>query len=203
MRNQCRIDENNILYFQPYEGEEIVLCNINEVNIQDNMLMVDGGCYPLAENFGNEVEILNKWKEIYPNGKPETINIESIRQSVISAMATQCEYKIVNEFYSDCLGESLHFGCKKDEDQQWIMGKFFKAQLIKQSNPELADVALEALAWKNQVALQCFAFSPNQMIALGEDMETHLAEKKNRFYELRIWALDEVRTVEELENWVW
>jgi len=129
--------------------------------------------------------------------------IENIRKKVIKEMSEMCEYKIINEFYSDCLGEMLHFGCKKDEDQQWIMGKFFKAQLIKQSNPELADVQLETLAWKNQDALACFPFSPNQMITLGSDMETHLTEKKNKFYDLRMWALDEARTVEELQTWTW
>lgn len=130
-------------------------------------------------------------------------DIESVRQETIKAMDRMCEYKIINEFYSDCLGEFKHFGCKKDEDQPWIGLRYFKAQTIKQMNPELADTPLETLAWKNQDAPDCFPFSPNQMITLGDDMELHLANTKNRFYALRIWANDSSRTVEELQSWTW
>lgn len=131
------------------------------------------------------------------------VDIEKLKTEVIQSMSSTCRDKIINEFYSDCLGESKRFDCEVITDQPKIIGYYFSATLLTASQSELMDVAIDKFQWKASGELMCYPWTPRQIIKLGEDMQNHITEKTKRFDYLRIWALDNSRTVSELRGWTW
>jgi hypothetical protein len=70
--NRCII-KDDIIYFQPFDGEEIEVCGIEEINIVDGKFVYGNQCYPLDERFLEEKIILDMWNKLYPNGKVEEV----------------------------------------------------------------------------------------------------------------------------------
>lgn len=130
------------------------------------------------------------------------IDIQIIKDRIIKAMSDKCRDVIINEFYSNCLGESKLFGCSPDEEQQEITGLFFIAQSIVKEHPEYGDVALPDLEFKAKGENRCYSFTPNQIIKLGLDFKTHKTNAKNRYYDLKEWANNQIEA-NILEAWSW
>lgn len=123
---------------------------------------------------------------------------EQLIMSKIEKLRLTCQYSIVNEFYSRCLGERKRFDCEIT-DQLNILGLVGKAQLMMIS-PTLTDNIIE---WKASGEPTCYPWTPQQVIQLGIDMYGHVSNNIKRFEELRMYVVDPRRTIEEIEAVDW
>lgn len=135
----------------------------------------------LAGNFGDE-----------PN------NIDELRVQMIEKMNQICEYKIINEFYSDCLGTSKKFDCEPTTDQVNIAG------LVSVAMAKMSGIPVEQdLKWKASGEQLCYPFAAEQIMKLGFDLHKHKTEKIEHFEKLRVYINDAARTEEEIKNVTW
>jgi hypothetical protein len=152
--------------------------------------MVDSGAYRASENPVSNLPPV----DLAPT-------IDKLREVMVKRMSEICNDKIVNHFYSDCLGESLRFDCNNSNtqpDQANIMGNSVKAMAI------LAGMAMDnVIRYKNSGIAQCFDFTPMQAIQLGMDMYTHITTHVERFQALRIYITDPARTLDEIRAVSW
>jgi hypothetical protein len=127
----------------------------------------------------------------------EPIDINIIKQNKIQEMNSLCGYKIINEFYSTCLGENKRFDCELI-DQSNIMGLVAKAQIIL-SNPLLEDKSLD---WKASGELICYPFTIEQVVQLGMDLYNHKASLIKKFELLRVY-INSLATIDEVNVVTW
>lgn len=79
--NRCYLldDEENEIWFIPFDGESFKVCNVEEINIIDNQFIYGNQCYPLDERFETEREIIETWNKLYPNGRPiQVVEVKKI-----------------------------------------------------------------------------------------------------------------------------
>jgi hypothetical protein len=131
------------------------------------------------------------------NDYVEPLDINIIKQNKIQEMNSLCGYKIINEFYSTCLGENKRFDCELI-DQSNIMGLVAKAQIIV-ANPLLEDKSLD---WKASGELICYPFTTEQVVQLGIDLYNHKASTIKRFELLRIY-INSLVTIDEVNAVTW
>lgn len=123
-------------------------------------------------------------------------DLEEIKKSKILEISAACENKIVNEFYSTCLGDNKKVDCTRD-DQNYIMGLVAKAQMI--VGGISADKTLD---WKVSGEPICYPWTPQQVFALGMDLFSHLTEKKKKYEALRMY-IDKLTDIEIIKLITW
>lgn len=123
-------------------------------------------------------------------------DLEEIKKSKIFEISAVCEDKIVNEFYSTCLGDKKKVDCTRD-DQNYIMGLVAKAQMI--VGGISADKTLD---WKVSGEPICYPWTPQQVFALGMDLFSHLTEKKKKYETLRMY-IDQLTDMETIKAITW
>ena len=65
--NKCYLKENKI-WFSPIDGDDYEVCEVKDANFEEGCLLVGNmAVYPFHES---EFEIVNAWKELFPNGRP-------------------------------------------------------------------------------------------------------------------------------------
>lgn len=126
----------------------------------------------------------------------------SLQDKVIRDMSVTCRTKIINEFYSECLGLKKRFDCDPI-DQSRIIGYYFMAKGIISLDPTKLDKPDQNLKWKSSDDDACFAFSPSQVIKLGEDMQAHITDHTDRYNELKMWAKSKNPNDQVLNTWTW
>ena len=126
------------------------------------------------------------------------IDIEQLRTSAIQAMSSECQSRILAGFTSAAFdGVTEKQYDSEMTDQSRIGGLVSIAQL------RLSGVSTEPIKWKANGELSCYEWLPESMLFLGLDLKRHIESLTDRFYDLRVWALDSVRTIEELKAWSW
>jgi hypothetical protein len=147
------------------------------------------------DDLDHYLDIINKSYGKY--GEVKIIeDLENIKQSKILEISYICEDKIVNEFYSSCLGEKKKIDCTRD-DQSYIMGLVAKSQMI------ASGIATDkTLDWKASGEPICYPWTPQQVIALGMDLFNHLTEKKKRYEGLRMY-IDQLTDIETIKAITW
>lgn len=103
----------------------------------------------------------------------EQINEDRKRKDIEEARAA-CNERILEGFYSSCLGEEKHFDCSMT-DQATIQGLVITAML------GLQGVTQEECLWKATGELECYAFTYAQIIQLGTDLKLHIQDNINQF----------------------
>jgi hypothetical protein len=113
-------------------------------------------------------------------------------------MNHECAKHILSGFMSKAFdGETeKHYDCELT-DQSRISGLVSIAQL------RIAGLSTEILKWKATGELECYEWTPEQILDLGLDLKRHIQDVTDRFYALRIHALAPDRTIEELEAITW
>lgn len=127
----------------------------------------------------------------------EPSDINQLRLQMIEKMRLTCEYKIINEFYSDCLGELKRFDCELT-DQSNIAGLVSVAMLMMSGTP-----VEEQLRWKSSDEPICHDFTVQQIMKLGLDLHKHKTEMITRFEQLRVYINDVIRTIDEIKAVTW
>jgi hypothetical protein len=127
----------------------------------------------------------------------EPSNIDQLRLQMIEKMRQTCEFKIINEFYSDCMGELKRFDCELT-DQSNIAGLVSVAMLLLNGTP-----IEESLRWKSSDMPICINFLPQQIMKLGLDLHKHKTECILQFEKLRMYINDISRIYEEIKNITW
>ena len=130
--------------------------------------------------------------EIYWN-----LAFDKVKKDKIVEMSSLCEYKIINEFYSDCLGEIKRFDCTL-LDQQNISG-LVSVAMAKASGSLIEEI----LRWKASGEPICYEWTSEQIMKLGLDLHKHKNDCIVRFEELRIYINDTNRTLQDLLNLTW
>lgn len=125
-------------------------------------------------------------------------NIDTVRAGVIMNMRQICKDNIINNFHSTCLGTDRLFDCERD-DQTYMMGLVAKASLII-GGAVFTDMRLN---WKATGEPKCYPFTEQQITTLGADLATHLTDTKEHFEDLRTYANDQSRTIDELNAITW
>jgi hypothetical protein len=83
-RNKIKL-ENDIVIFTDYDGIETQLGNIKDLNIQNGYLIAQTQFVPINSEFDCELEVLNRWTELYPNGKTSpAINVDKTPSNEIA-----------------------------------------------------------------------------------------------------------------------
>ncbi|NRT72687.1 hypothetical protein [Clostridium beijerinckii] len=177
------------------------MLNLDKTDLIDNVLMItnddcsiqfipkDGATY-------DESSLFEEFEKAYPNGKIAESSIDQVKQNKINEMSAICENKIINEFYSSCLGESKRFDCTLI-DQTNIVGLVAKAQMIIAN--AITDNKLE---WKATGEPICYPWSPQQAITLGTDLFAHKTEKIKR-YELLREYINTLDTCDSVNKITW
>ena len=149
-----------------------------------------------------EQEVFAAYREFYKDTggvKPApATDIEVVRAAVIESMNQECAKRILAGFMSKAFdGETeKHYDCEMT-DQSRIAGLVSIAQL------RIAGLSTEILKWKASGELECYEWTPDQMLTLGLDLKRHIQDITDRFYVIRIYALDPDRTIVELEAIAW
>ncbi|NRT86543.1 hypothetical protein [Clostridium beijerinckii] len=175
------------------------MLNLDKTDLIDNILIItndDGSinCIPKDSATDNELSLFEEFEEAYPNGKIAEISLDEVKQNKINEMSAICENKIINEFYSSCLGESKRFDCTLI-DQTNIIGLVAKAQMIIAN--AITDNTLE---WKATGEPVCYPWTHQQVLTLGTDLFAHKTEKIKRYELLReyIKTLDTCDSVNKI-----
>lgn len=141
------------------------------------------------------------------------IPLDVLKESLIEKFRKECNQRILQGFESDCLGEPKIFDCE-DYDQQYITGLLnlvtlkesimLVCQLEQREPTELELTTLnEPAKWKAKGEMICYEFSNEAVKKLALDMKKHINFHLDRFNELRLYILDENRTIEELDVVEW
>lgn len=141
------------------------------------------------------------------------IPLDVLKESLIEKFRKECNQRILQGFESDCLGEPKIFDCE-DYDQQYITGLLhlvtlkesimLACQLEQREPTELELTTLnEPAKWKAKGEMICYEFSNEAVKKLALDMKKHINFHLDRFNELRLYILDENRTIEELKVVEW
>lgn len=204
------MEENIKVYVQVDSNNVITQINSN-IFIQDltgwvNIDEGQGDKYSHAQgNYLDKslIDMEGKYNYKLVNGEvveltdEEKVNLDEIKKNKINEISSTCENKIINEFYSSCLGEKKRFDCTRD-DQTYIMGLASKAQLI------LNNVATDnVLDWKASGEPICYTWQPQQALILGMDLFNHLTENKKRYEQLREYILTKLTTKDDINAVTW
>ena len=129
---------------------------------------------------------------------PEGTLLETIRKIRIDEMNTECSKRILSGFVSKAFDgvTEKHYDCEMT-DQSRISGLVSIAQL------RVLNLSTEPIKWKATGELECYEWTPVQMLELGLDLKRHIEANTDRFYALRVYALDDNRTKDELEAITW
>ena len=175
--------------------------DFNKTDLRENTLIIqneDGSitCIPEEGATIKEQALFNEFRGEYPNGKPIVVSLEDTQALKIDELSSICEDKIINEFYSSCLGESKLFDCSLT-DQSNIMGLVAKAQMI------LAGISTDTtLDWKASGEPLCYPWTPSQALTLGMDLFTHKTDNIKKYENLRAY-IKTLTNVEEINNVTW
>lgn len=175
--------------------------DFDKTDLKENTLIVtndDGSitCIPQEGATVDEQAMFAEFRIKFPNGKPIVVSLEDTKTQKVAEMNSVCEDKIVNEFYSSCLGESKRFDCSIT-DQSNIMGLVAKAQMI------LASLTTDTtLDWKASGEPLCYPWTTTQVMTLGMDLFAHKTENIKRYEQLRAYIIT-LATVEEVNNVTW
>ncbi|WP_313559080.1 DUF4376 domain-containing protein [Ruminiclostridium cellobioparum] len=197
-----RLQNNRVIY---NDSEE--LCSIEDmIYIEDGfrVTLPDGSMVFIPEQdcTASELEVFQAYHEYYKDTggvkPPPAIDIEVVRDAVIESMNQECERRILSGFTSEAFenGTEKHYDCEMT-DQSRIYGLVSIAQL------RIAGLSTEILKWKGTGELECYEWSPEQMLTLGLDLKRHIQDITDRFYSIRIYILAPERTIEELEAITW
>ena len=163
--------------------------DFDKTDLKENVLIItndDGSitCIPEEGAIVEEQAMFTEFRTTFPNGKPVVVSLEDTKTQKVAEMNSVCEDKIVNEFYSSCLGESKRFDCTLT-DQTNIMSLTTKAQLI------LGGVATDTiLDWKESGVAECYPFTTTQAITLGSDLFNHITENRKQYEKLKKYILE-------------
>ncbi len=150
----------------------------------------------------DQIQVFQAYHEYYKDSggvkPPPGPSIEEIRTRVIEDMNQECAKHILSGFNSKAFDgvTEKHYDCEMT-DQARISGLVSIAQL------RIAGLSTEILKWKATGELECYEWTPEQMLVLGLDLKRHIQDVTDRFYALRIYALAPERTIEELEAITW
>lgn len=175
--------------------------DFNKIDLKENTLIIqneDGSitCIPQDGCTSKEQALFDEFKVEYPNGKPIVVSLEDTLTQKILELSSICEDKIINHFYSSCLGESKRFDCSLT-DQSNIMGLVAKAQMI------LANLTTDnTLDWKASGEPLCYPWTTTQVMTLGMDLFAHKTEMIKRFEQLRAYIIT-LTDVEVIKNVTW
>lgn len=144
------------------------------------------------------------YKTITNEECPE-LPLDVVKQNKIKELSLICENRIINEFYSTCLGskdtdgtlKKDHFDCN-DRDQIYIQGLANKAALILNGTP--TD---EILDWKKTGEPVCYPFPPQSCVQLGLDMFAHITDHKKRFDQIREYIQTKLTNTSEVNAITW
>lgn len=158
--------------------------DLSKYNLLEDILMItndDGVVDFISEDIANDEEkaIIQEFRKQYPNGKPLIVSLDDAKASKIEEISSTCEDKIINEFYSSCLGVKKKFDCEI-KDQTNIIGLVAKAQMI------LANLSTDtSLDWKASGEAVCYPWTPEQILTLGMDLFSHKTAMIKKFELLR------------------
>lgn len=175
--------------------------DFNKTDLIEGTLIItneDGSitCIPQENCTIDEQALFDEFIAKYPNGKPILVSLEDTKGLKINEISSVCENKIVNEFYSSCLGERKLFDCSLI-DQTNVIGLVAKAQMI------LAGIATDTtLDWKASGEPLCYSWTPAQVMTLGMDLFAHKTEKIKRYENLRAYIIT-LTTIEEINSVTW
>jgi hypothetical protein len=175
--------------------------NFDKVNLRENVLIItneDGSITIIPEDGAtiDEQALFTEFRSKYPEGNPVAVLLDDVKQNKIQEMSNLCGYKMINEFYSTCLGDSEHFDCGFT-DQSYIQGLASKATLI--LNGIETDGVLE---WKKTGEPICYPWTPQQCIKLGLDMFNHITTNKKRYEALRQY-INSMMDISEVQALTW
>ncbi len=191
-----------------------VMYNNSEIigNVEDMNYIEGGFSIPLPDGTMifipeqgctfNEQRVFQAYHEYYRDSggvkPPPAPNIEEIRIKAIETMNQECAKHILSGFGSTAFDGKTekHYDCEMT-DQARISGLVSIAQL------RIAGLSTEILKWKATGELECYEWTPEQMLVLGLDLKRHIQDVTDRFYVLRMYALAPERTIEELEAITW
>jgi len=151
--------------------------------------------YPESVIYGySSITELMKTEEWFIEDQ-DLIPFESHIYGKIYDLSIACETTIVSGFNSTCLGEEKMFDSKMT-DQANIGALCTMAMAV------MSGLTTKELSWKGSGEMTCYIFSPQQVIALGMDMHTHIETNIKRFEELRLQVLA-CKTIEEVNAITW
>ena len=101
----------------------------------------------------------------------------------ISILSEACKNRIYQGFDSDCLGTTKHFDCM-DYDQSKIIGMALTADLVNRG------LSSRTLKWKGTGELECYEFTPSQVLKLADDMYQHIEDNTDQFNAERLAISD-------------
>lgn len=175
--------------------------NFDKTDLKEGTLIIqneDGSttCIPEQDCTEKEKVLFYEFRKKYSNGKSIMFSIEDTKIQKINEMNLICQDKIINEFYSTCLGEKKRFDCTL-VDQSNIMGLVAKAQMI--SANLTTDTTLD---WKASGEPSYYPWTTTQITTLVTDLFTHKTENIKRFEQLRIY-INSLTTVNEVNKVMW
>lgn len=168
------------------------------INLPDGSLLF----IPEQDCTVNEQEVFTAYHEFYKDTggvKPAPArDIEVVRAAAIESMNQECAKRILSGFTSNAFDgvTEKHYDCEMT-DQSRIAGLVSIAQL------RLSGLSAEPLKWKGTGELECYEWTPEQMLTLGLDLKRHIQNITDRFYAIRVYALTPERSIEELEAITW
>lgn len=125
------------------------------------------------------------------NGTEWVINLDALKKQKIESLSADCHIRILNNFTSRAYnGELKRYDCDYT-DQARISGLVAVAQTV------LMGLADESIGWKAKGELECYPWTPQQMIQLGLDVKRHIEKETGLFYEKRIKVIN-AKTVAEI-----
>ncbi len=182
------------------------LGNVEDMNFIESgfsIILSDGSVMfiPEQDSTQSEAEVFQAYHEYYKDSggvkPPFPADIEEGRVRIIESMNKECERRIITGFMSKAFdGTEKHYDCELT-DQARISGLVSIAQL------RLAGLSEEILTWKASGELECYEWTPKQVLDLGLDLKRHIQDITDRFYALRVYALNPGRTLDELEAITW
>jgi hypothetical protein len=150
----------------------------------------------------SEKTVFDAYHEYYKDtsgAKPAPLlDIEQIRAQVIDTMNQECGKHILEGFISNAFNgvDDKTYDCELT-DQSRISGLVSIAQL------RIMNLSTEPIKWKATGELECYEWTPEQILVLGLDLKKHIEKNTDIFYAFRIYALDPARTIQELEGLSW
>lgn len=129
---------------------------------------------------------------------PVAPSLDVVKLDKIQALSNECQTKILSGFDSKCF-DGVNFKHYDSEliDQIRISGLFGLALSI------ASGLVSMEISWKASGELMCYPWTPMQILALAGDLKSFIEANTDRFYKLRIYALDEARTMDEIVALTW
>ncbi len=131
------------------------------------------------EDEGNQwwIDFADKWSDVTSLEFVE--DLTELKKAKILKASQECNARILAGFESSCLGQPKTFDCE-EHDQRKIIGMAFTAKLV------LDGVSTRKLSWKGKGELECYEFTPAQVLQLADDMYKHIEDNTEQFNAERV-----------------